>query len=593
MNPWHGFDRPRQMTTPHRALANWYSDAGLASHDPQPTLALIMQIVKYIWLAASDTQIEHAKFKNGPRRTPAEQKAALQAALAIDPGVERWSARAFQLYLVTLVVCFCAGDSGFDGTVMGGVNAMHQYQTYFGLSGSGSKTGYACRAISARRAALTAFHPESFRDLHSRLVLWDYPRLCVPGSAYQRPYLPDRFGRRFAMFTGNGLLIIGAIITAMADSKSKFLGGRFLTGFGSGIGGAAAKSYLAEITPPQTRGMYLGFLNSFYYVGQMVATGMMVSTQSFASNWSWRLPLFVQVVPAALNFLFIFFCPESPRWLYTRGKTDEARRILARFHSSNGDPDSPLVALEIEEIEEKIALDGADKKWWDFRPLFRTRGDRNRTYMVILIGFFGQLSGNGLITYFLPILLKNAGITSQSRQLTLNFVNSITSYAGALFGSFMVDRIGRRKNLLISTGALVVMLAIISGLLSSYGSAARANAGITFIYLFMVIFSFGWTAMQALYPAEVLSYEVRAKGLAFLGICSQSASLITTFGMPSAIEALQWKIYLVYMCWDAFEWVVIYFFVVETKGLTLEEITEVFEQPNPRKYSTQKLREDL
>ncbi|KAJ6559213.1 general substrate transporter [Mycena vulgaris] len=462
-----------------------------------------------------------------------------------------------QLYLVTLVVCFCAGDSGFDGTVMSGVNAMKQYQSYFGLSGSGSKTG----------------------------IVFGIFTVCA--AVFQTPYLPDRFGRRFAMFIGNGLLIIGAIITAMADSKSKFLGGRFLTGFGSGIGGAAAKSYLAEITPPQSRGAYLGFLNSFYYVGQMVATGMMVSTGNFSSEWSWRLPLFVQVVPAALNFLFIFFCPESPRWLYTRGKTDEARRILARFHSSTGDPDSPLVALEIEEIEEKIALDGADKHWWDFRPLFRTRGDRRRTYMVILIGFFGQLSGNGLITYFLTILLKNAGITSQSRQLTLNFINSITSYAGALFGSFMVDRIGRRKNLLISTGALVVILAIVSGLLSSYGSAARANAGIAFIYLFMVVFSFGWTAMQALYPAEVLSYEVRAKGLGFLGICSQSASLITTFGMPSAIEALQWKIYLVYMIWDMFQWIVIYFFVVETKGLTLEEITEVFEQPNPRKYSTE------
>ncbi|KAJ7095888.1 general substrate transporter [Mycena belliarum] len=513
---------------------------------------------------ASDTHVEDIKYRGGlgQRRTPAEQKAALQAALEIDPGTSRWSGRAFQLYFVTLVVCFCAGDSGFDGTVMSGVNAMKQYQTYFGMSGSGSKTGIVFGIYTVGSFCGT-----------------------IPAS-----YLPDRFGRRFAMFAGNGLLMIGAIITAMADNKSKFLGGRFLTGFGSGICGAAAKSYLAEVTPPQTRGAYLGFLNSFYYVGQMVATGMMVSTGNFQTEWSWRLPLFVQVVPAALNFLFIFFCPESPRWLYTRGKKDEARRILARFHSSTGDPDSPLVALEIEEIEEKIMLDGADKRWWDFRPLFRTRGDRARTYMVIIIGFFGQLSGNGLITYFLTILLKNAGITSQSRQLTLNFINSITSYIGALFGSFMVDRLGRRKNLLISTGMLVVILAIISGLLSSFGSTARANAGIAFIYLFMVVYSFGWTAMQALYPAEVLSYEVRAKGLAFLGICSQSASLLTTFGMPSAIEALQWKIYLVYMCWDAFEWIIIYFFLVETKQLTLEEITEVFEQPNPRKYSTQKLR---
>jgi len=123
---------------------------------------------------------------------------------------------------------------------------------------------------------------------------------------------------------------------------------------------------------------------------------------------------------------------------------------------------SPLVDLEMREIEEKIQVFGVDSKysviwvifllnipserWWDFRPLFRTRTDRYRAYMIILIGLshglvvlrdidilpicsgvFGQLSGNGMITYFLPILLKNAGITNQNKILTLNFVNSVTS----------------------------------------------------------------------------------------------------------------------------------------------------------------------
>ena len=104
-----------------------------------------------------------------------------------------------------------------------------------------------------------------------------------------------------------------------------------------------------------------------------------------------------------------------PRWLYTKGKKEQARKILAKLHSSTGDINSPLIGLEIEEIEEKIALDGADSKYqdqnhwvpandstlserpWDFRPLFiGGRGIRYRTYMVILIGIFGQLSGNGV-----------------------------------------------------------------------------------------------------------------------------------------------------------------------------------------------------
>jgi len=497
--------------------------------------------------------------KGSTLRNPVERQLALQAALRVDPGVKRWSRRAFQMYLVTLVVCCCSGDNGFDGTVMGGINSMKQYQTYFGMTGVGSKTSIVFGIFTVGSICGT-----------------------IPAA-----YLPDRFGRRFSMFFGNIVLLVGALLTANAKQKGMFLGGRFLTGLGSLCASTSAKSYLAEITPPHSRGAYLGFLNSFYYVGQMTATGMMVATGKFNSELSWRLPLYIQVVPAALNLIFIFLCPESPRWLYSVGKSDEARSILARFHSSNGNPKSPLIDLEMEEIEEKIEVDGSDKIWWDFRPLFRTRADRYRAYMVILIGIFGQLSGNGLITYFLPILLKNAGITSQTRQLTLNFVNSVTSYIGALFGSAIVDRFGRRKILLLSTTSLVVILAIVTGLLSSFGNAARANAGITFIYLFMVVFSFGWTPMQALYPAEVLSYEARAKGLAFLGIVAQVSSLINTFGLPVALEKLTWKVYAIFLVWDLFEVIVIYFFVVETKGLTLEEINEVFEQPNPRNYSKQ------
>lgn len=438
---------------------------------------------------------------------------------------------------------------------------MDQYQAYFNMSGVGKRTSLVFGIFTIGSLAG-----------------------MIPAS-----YFPDRFGRRFSMFFGNAVLIVGAVITANATNKPVFLGGRFLTGLGCACAGASAKSYLAEMAPAHHRGAYMGFLNSFYYVGQMTATGMMVATGNWQNDLSWRLPLYVQCVPAGINVLFIYFCPESPRWLYSVGKADEARLVLANLHSLNRDINSPLIDLEMEEIAEKIQIDGVDKRWWDFRPLFRTRANRYSAYMVILIGTFGQLSGNGLITYFLPVLLEQAGITNQNRRLTLNFVNSVTSYIGALSGSFIIDRFGRRRILLLSTGAVTVILAIVSGLLSSSGNAAQANAGITFVFLFMVIFSFGWTPMQALYPAEVLGYEARAKGLAFLGVIAQAASLINTFGLPVALEVLTWKVYIIFMAWDLFEVVIIYFFVVETKGFTLEEIGEIFNQPKPRQYSDQLL----
>jgi MFS family permease len=113
----------------------------------------------------------------------------------------------------------------------------------------------------------------------------------------------------------------------------------------------------------------------------------------------------------------------------------------------------------------------------------------------MMIGTFGQLSGNGMVTYFMPVLLKQAGITNQNKKLTLNFVNSVTSYIGALVGSASVDKIGRRRQLLGATLVCSILLFTITGLVSKTGNDMRSNAGISLIFLFMVMFSFGWTAV--------------------------------------------------------------------------------------------------
>ena len=141
----------------------------------------------------------------------------------------------------------------------------------------------------------------------------------------------------------------------------------------------------------------MGLLNSFYYIGQIMASGIAVPLGRRATNWSWRGPLYVQLGFPIINVLCMPFLPESPRYLYAHGKPDQARRVLADLHSANRDIHSPLVNLEIDEIEESISVSG-NHKWWDFRGLFSTRSSRYRTYLCLLVSVYGQLSGNGLIT---------------------------------------------------------------------------------------------------------------------------------------------------------------------------------------------------
>jgi hypothetical protein len=107
----------------------------------------------------------------------------------------------------------------------------------------------------------------------------------------------------------------------------------------------------------------------------------------------------------------------------------------------------------------------------------------------------------------------------------------------------------------------------------------------------MVFYSFGWTPLQALYPAEVLPFEVRAKGLVLQGWVTSAASCINTFGFPSALAALNWKTYLIFMSWDVIGIIVIFLFVVETKQLTLEDMNDIFASPNPKLRSFDLARE--
>lgn len=157
----------------------------------------------------------------------------------------------------------------------------------------------------------------------------------------------------------------------------------------------SSKIYLTEIAPPATRGRWCGMIQTFYYTGSILATGIAIPLGKIATPWAWRIPILIQVAPAFITFAFVFFLPDSPRWLYARGEKDKAIAILADLHSLNRDINSPLIQLEVAEIDESIGLD-AQSTFWDFSSIFGTAATRYRFMMACLIAIPGQLCGNGL-----------------------------------------------------------------------------------------------------------------------------------------------------------------------------------------------------
>jgi len=149
-------------------------------------------------------------------------------------------------------------------------------------------------------------------------------------------------------------------------------------------------------------------------VGQILATGVAIPLGRLTTDASWRTCLYLQCAPAVINVAFILFIYESPRWLYARGRKDEAIAVLARYHSKTGDVDSPIIRLQILEIEDSISVDGGDRRFWDFRCLFNSRSNRYRFGLCAMISCWGQLAGNGMITCTSPTAFRHALITQTS-----------------------------------------------------------------------------------------------------------------------------------------------------------------------------------
>jgi MFS family permease len=189
-------------------------------------------------------------------------------------------------------------------------------------------------------------------------------------------------------------------------------------------------------------------------------------------------------------------------------------------------------------------------------------------------------------------MLKTAGITEEHKVLALNGINPVLCFLGALLGARMTDVLGRRPLLLYTTIFCSVCFAIITGTsklaTDDASNTTAANATVAWIFIFGIVFSFGWTPLQSMYIAETLPTTTRAKGTALGNFASAASSTVLQYSSGPAFEKIGYYFYLVFVFWDLIEVVIMYFYFPETKDRTLEELEEVFAAPNPVKKSLEK-----
>ncbi|KDQ20220.1 hypothetical protein BOTBODRAFT_27639 [Botryobasidium botryosum FD-172 SS1] len=454
--------------------------------------------------------------------------------------------------------------NGFDGSMMNGLQSVEQWQEFFGHP-SGGTLGLFNAIQNIGALAATPF----------------------------APYFADIFGRKYCILFGASLVAIGVALQSASQNFGMFIGARAILGFGMTFAQTASPLLISELSYPTQRSALTSLFNSLWFSGAIVAAWTTFGTFRIPNSFSWRIPSILQGLPAALQLAFVWFMPESPRWLIAKGRDQKALEILAKYHG-DGDVNHPLgePQFEYKEMKETIEVETSVSKSTSWLTLFQTAGNLRRMRIIIAMGFFSQWSGNGLISYYFAVILNGIGITSSFHQTLINGILQIFNFAIAIGASLLTEKLGRRTLFLASTIGMTVFYACITicggvfaNSVTEYDSAhnpvngnhGAANAYIAMVFLFNAAYAIAYTPLLVSYTVEILPYNIRAKGLAFMNLTVTAALVFNQYVNPVAWDGLNWKYYIVYTCWNLVECVYIYFFAVETKGRTLEECAALFD----------------
>ena len=226
----------------------------------------------------------------------------------------------------------------------------------------------------------------------------------------------DYFGRRWGMFVGSFIVIVGSCVQGPSKTTGQFMAGRFVLGFGVSFACVSAPTYVSEMAHPRWRGTLTGLYNCTWYIGSIIASWTVYGCSYIDSLDAWRIPVWCQMITSGLVAIFVFLLPESPRWLVANDRHEEAERVLARYHGE-GRVDHPIVKLQMKEMVNQISTEASDKKWWDYHELWNTHSARRRLLAVLCLACFGQASGNSTSSYYMVNMLESAGITDEKKVL--------------------------------------------------------------------------------------------------------------------------------------------------------------------------------
>ncbi|KXS18310.1 general substrate transporter [Gonapodya prolifera JEL478] len=467
---------------------------------------------------------------------------------------------------------------GYEVGIINQVLLMDSFRLFFGLS-TVSNGGLVNSPNSA--------------DLEGNIVSL-FLAGCIPG-AFLVSYSADFLGRKASVAVGTLAFLVGGILQTAATGIPLLYAGRCIGGLGVGLLSGTVPLYISECAPTSIRGRIGTMQQLMITIGIMLANiinAILTSVIANDENRLWRLAMGIQLIPAVILLGLFFILPESPRFLISRGKVDEASAIVARLNGES--KDGQVVQTLVTEIQESIAIEKRLPKasWLDMcrMPI------RPRSIAAFGVFFFQQWSGINAVMYYSSSLFLGMGLSKDIATKVATTVQSVINVLATFPAVYFIERLGRRTLLYIgAVGSSIFMWLLVlwvglfngtqildpnTGTLipdpNSGPGKAYGILGVISMYMYIVFFAATWGPVGWVYISEIFPLRARGKGASIGSMSHWINNFIIAKAWPYAAVGLGAWQYTIFAGCSMVSLLFVRFFVPETRGKSLEEMDEVF-----------------
>lgn len=368
----------------------------------------------------------------------------------------------------------------------------------------------------------------------------------------------NKIGRKNTLLWIGILFLISALGSAFANNPFVFAAFRFIGGLGVGASTIAAPAYISEIAPAKDRGRLVAFYQFNIVLGILMAFLSNYLLKDVGEN-SWRWMMGVQAIPSIIYVLLIFSIPESPRWLLSKFKNEEARKVL-QIMGQEADYENMKMEIEIDTNNASLENDNI------FLKKYRTP-----LLLAFLMAFFNQLSGINAFLYYSSRIFQEAGL-GESTALLSSIGIGVVNLIFTLLGVFLIDKLGRKKLMYIGSVGYIISLSLVA---MAFFFHWEGIAVPVFLFLFIAAHAIGQGAVIWVFISEIFPNHLRASGQSFGSTTHWVLAAIIPSLIPYLFSTIgPGVVFLFFAVMMVFQLLFVVFMMPETKGISLEELSK-------------------